>query len=199
MRLENRFDLSAPPERVWLVMNDVEAISPHIPGFSLKEADGDVFRGAMTVKLGAVTIKYKTEITIAERDDAARTVRMKVVGREERGSGRMQAAVTSRLEPAANGTAVSLETDLELAGKAAQMGRGMIADVSASLIREFAGSLEASVLAAPSQDARSHGYDAPADLTGAAGRAAAKRIVPAALVVLIALWLLLVIGGRRWR
>jgi carbon monoxide dehydrogenase subunit G len=204
VQIEDRFDLSAPAERVWQVMNDVELIAPYVPGFALREAEGDVFRGTMKVKLGAMTVEYDTEIAITERDDTARTVRMNVVGRELRGGGNMQATVTSRVEPAGTRTAVTLDTDLELVGKVAQMGRGMIADVSSRLVRDFVHSLEANVLQAPtagggaqsdSPAARSHappsGDNAPVDLTGAAARAAATRMVPVAIAAAVALWLLL--------
>jgi carbon monoxide dehydrogenase subunit G len=206
VKIEDRFDLSATPERVWSVLNDIELISPFVPGFALKEVDGDVFRGAMRVKLGAMTVEYDTEIVIAERDDVTRTVRMDVAGREPRGGGKMRAAVTSQLEPAGDGTVVTLDTELELVGKIAQMGRGMIADVSATLIREFVGSLEANVLNAPHADG---GEGAPAaepmpsaaeampsvpptpvDLSGAASRAVAKRLVPAMLAAVVLVWLL---------
>jgi hypothetical protein len=191
VRIADRFDLSAPPERVWSVLNDIELISPFVPGFTLKHIDGDVFRGAMRVKLGAMTVEYDTEIVIAERDDVTRMVRMDVAGREPRGGGRMRAAVTSQLEPVGAGTKVTLDTELELVGRVAQMGRGMIADVSALLIREFVGSLEANVLdARPSNDGERVSTAEPVDLTRAASRAAAKRVVPALLAGLALLWLL---------
>ncbi len=200
MRLEERFELTAPPERVWEVLNDIELIAPYIPGFSLEAADDNVFRGKMKVRVGAMTVEYDTEITIAERDDSTRTMRMDVAGREPRGGGKMQAAVTSRLEPWGAGTAVVLDTELELAGKIAQMGRGMIADVSSKLISDFVRALEADVLGrsgsgAPSASGHpapspSSADGAPVDITGAASRAAAKRLVPVVLAVVVLLWML---------
>jgi carbon monoxide dehydrogenase subunit G len=182
-------------------LNDIEVIAPYVPGFSLTAVEGDVFRGTMKVKLGAMTVEYDTEITIAERDDAARRVRMDVMGREPRGGGRMQAEVTSQLEPAGAGTAVTLDTEVELAGRVAQMGRGMIAEVSSKLIGDFVQSLEANVLD-PQQPKRSPAAapdpgGSPVDLTGAAGAAAAKRIIPVALAVLVLLLLLRRAAARR--
>lgn len=176
MKLVDTFDLSASPDRVWQVLNDVELIAPYVPGFELNEVNGDVFRGTMKVKLGAMTVQYETEITIAARDDASRAVHMAVAGRERRGSGKMKAAVTSRLEQGGAGTAVTLETDLELTGKVAQMGRGMIADVSKKLVREFVLSLEAGIFSGAPFDADASGrYTAE---SAAAGAPPVERSVP---------------------
>ena len=212
MRLEDRFELPAPPARVWEVLNDMELIAPYVPGFELKQAQDDVFAGTMKVKLGAMTVQYEAEITIAARDEESMTVRMLVSGRERRGTGRMKATVTSRLEAAGAGTTVALDTDLELAGKVAQMGRGMIADVSSKLVGDFVAALVANVLSAPagsggapatgppgeptrdSGSARAPGTDAVVDLTAVASRSAAKRLGPPLLLVLA---LLLLVRRRR--
>jgi carbon monoxide dehydrogenase subunit G len=201
MKLEERFELAAPASRVWTVLNDVPLIAPHIPGFDLEAAEGDLYRGTMKVKLGALTVQYLTEITVAERDSDAMRVQMLVAGRERRGTGKMKAAVTSRLDDAGGHTIVTLDTDLDLAGKVAQMGRGMIADVSSKLVRDFVASLEADVLAGQPTDAdpaEAGGVAVPpartgesvVDLTGVAGKSAVKRLGPviAALFVL-GLWL----------
>jgi hypothetical protein len=148
----------------------------------------------MKVKLGAMTVEYDAEITIAERDAAARTVRIQVVGRELRGGGRMRAEVTSKLEPAGPGTTVRLDTELDLAGKVAQMGRGMIADVSSKLIGDFVRALEANVLHSSDGEAATPPpgptAGAPVDITGAAGQAALKRAAPVLILALVVLWLL---------
>ena len=78
------------------------------------------------------------------------------------------------------------------------MGRGMIADVSAKLVREFVRSLETNVLAVPGSNGVSVPLaavspdagmsEAAVDLTGAAGRAAARRLVPLVLVAALLLW-----------
>jgi len=201
MKLEDRFRLAAPVERVWEVLNDIELISPYVPGFTLEESDGDVFRGIMKVKLGAVVVEYDSELTVAERDRDALAVVLRVAGKERRGSGKMKATVTSQLAAVDDlATDVSLETDLQLAGKIAQMGRGMIADVSGQLIRDFVRELEAKVLTVEAADRTAGGGpdhpESPAgataqppagsdtvDLTGAAGAAAARRLGPPLLAI----------------
>jgi len=58
-------------------------------------------------------------------------------GAEEKGRGQASMVVTATLAQAGRGTKVSVAQDLQLAGAAAQYGRGMISDVSAVLMRDF--------------------------------------------------------------
>jgi hypothetical protein len=50
--------------------------------------------------------------------------------------------VTAALAAAGSGTRVSVTQDLQLAGAAAQYGRGMISDVTAVLMRDFAANMQ---------------------------------------------------------
>jgi hypothetical protein len=68
--------------------------------------------------------------------------------------------VTAQLKDEGDSTTVVICTDLAISGKAAQFGRGVLADVSGNLIAQFARSLEAELLggapastAAPSTEA----------------------------------------------
>ncbi len=55
--------------------------------------------------------------------------------------------VTAQLKDEGDATTVILTTDLTISGKAAQFGRGVLADVASKLIGQFAERLEADVLA----------------------------------------------------
>ena len=56
--------------------------------------------------------------------------------------------VTATLAGAGRGTKVGVSQDLQLAGAAAQYGRGMISDVTAVLMRDFATNMQARIDAA---------------------------------------------------
>ena len=71
---------------------------------------------------------------------------LKASGKETRGNGNAAALVTAQLKDEGDATLVVITTDLTISGKAAQFGRGVLADVAGNLIGQFAKSLEASVV-----------------------------------------------------
>jgi carbon monoxide dehydrogenase subunit G len=139
VKLEDTFDVSAPPERVWAFMLDLEQVTPCMPGAELTELpDPRTWKGKVKIKLGAVSLAYAATAVIAEQDEQARRVVIDANGRETRGKGTAKAKIESHLEPAGDGTRVVMSTDLTISGPVAQYGRGMIADVSKRLTGEFA-------------------------------------------------------------
>ncbi len=157
MRLENNFEVPVPVEQAWEVLLDIERVAPCMPGATLTSHEGDDFAGTVKVKLGPVSLTYKGKGRFAEVDEAARRVRLNASGADSRGAGTAQANVTATLVPvAAEGpTRVEVVTDLEITGKAAQFGRGLIGDVSGRLIGQFAdclaGKLSADTDAVPAE------------------------------------------------
>jgi carbon monoxide dehydrogenase subunit G len=155
VRLENNFEVPVPVERAWEALLDIERVAPCMPGATLTNHEGDDFTGTVKVKLGPVSLTYKGKGRFVEKDEAARRVKLNASGADSRGAGTAQANVTATLVPMGdNGpTRVEVVTDLDITGKAAQFGRGLIGDVSAKLIGQFAdclaGQLGADVETAP--------------------------------------------------
>src|SRR5439155_7956335 len=113
----------------------------------LQEIEGDEYRGTVKVKVGPITAQYKGKATFAERDDATHKAVLRAEGRETRGQGNASATITATLSPDGDGTRVSVVTDLTVTGRLAQFGLGVLADVSAKLLDQFAECLESTVLA----------------------------------------------------
>jgi hypothetical protein len=148
MRIDNSFTVGLPAEDAWKVLLDVERIAPCMPGAELQEITEDEYRGVVKVKLGAITAQYKGAVRFAEVDEAGRRIVLRAEGRETRGQGNASATVTASLRPAGEGrTEVAIQTDLTISGKIAQFGRGVMADVSAKLLDQFATCLESTILA----------------------------------------------------
>lgn len=148
MKLRNEVVVAAPLEDTWRTLLDVARVVRALPGTSI-EADSveGVYRGSMRVKLGPVTAEYTGAATLEDADEDERVATFRVQGREARGHGTATATITNRLVPEeAGGTRVIVETELDITGKAAQFGRGILEDVSSRLLDQFASRLEAEVL-----------------------------------------------------
>lgn len=146
MELNNEFRVAVPAARTWEVLTDVERVAPCLPGATLLSVDGDDFTGAVKVKVGPITVSYSGEATFLEKDSSAQRVVLKANGKETRGNGNAAAVVTAQLKDEGDATTVVITTDLTISGKAAQFGRGVLADVAGNLIAQFARSLEADIL-----------------------------------------------------
>ncbi|MEZ5122792.1 MAG: SRPBCC family protein [Solirubrobacterales bacterium] len=178
MQLTDQFTVPVAVDQLWEVLNDVERIAPCVPGFTLAEANHPEYRGRMRVKVGAITVSYDATIRFVERDEAARRVVLAVSGREVRGAGSVDATVTSTLQGDDHRTTAEMVTDVNVTGRVAQFGRGIIADVSSRMTEQFVERLNARVLAPPAAPQAPHAASAT---QGAADRAStASRPAPAA-------------------
>ena len=201
MELTNDFEVVAPIERVWAVLNDVERIAPCLPGAQLLEIEGEEFRGVVKVKVGPITAQYQGTAVFVERDATTHRVVIRGEGRDARGSGNASADITVQLQVTERGTRVTVGTDLKVTGKVAQFGRGVMADVSKKLMGQFADNLSdliasdaGELLDVPSQADPSAGarvIDAPevvpVDLLGTAGVPLLRRLLPVVAVVAVVL------------
>lgn len=152
MKLENSFEVPAPPEYAWALLMDVPRIIPCMPGAKLDEAVDDAnWKATMAVKLGPISLSFKTDVKREEADEAARRAKLSAKAREARGRGNASATIESSLTPQDGGTRVDIVTDLQLAGAVAQYGRGLVQDVSSQLVTQFADCLKAQLAASPEE------------------------------------------------
>jgi uncharacterized protein len=148
MELTNDFTVDVPVDQAWEVLTDLERIAPCMPGAELRDIEGDDYHGVVKVKVGPITAEYRGKVTFVERDAGAHRAVLRAQGREVRGQGQANATITATLAEADASTRVSVVTDLNITGKVAQLGRGVLADVSNKLMSEFVQSLEATLLPA---------------------------------------------------
>src|SRR5262245_19303358 len=152
MKLEHTFTVPVPVDKAWEVLLDLERVAPCMPGATLTGVEGDDFTGTVKVKLGPIMLTYSGKGRFVERDEAAHRVVIEASGRDTRSAGTAAATVTAQLSDQGGETLVDVTTDLSITGKPAQFGRGMMSDVSAKLLGQFAdclaGKLAASDVAA---------------------------------------------------
>ncbi len=175
MKLEHTFTVNATPEETWAWLTDLERIAPCMPGAELIGRDGDAFKGRVKVKLGPVLAQYEGKASFAEKDDGAKRGVLRAEGRETKGQGSAKATVTASLTAVPGGTQVVVETDLAIVGRLAQMGRGLIAEVSGKLLGEFVANLgrEIAASAAPAVATPEAGQSAAPAAAGSAAESSA--------------------------
>lgn len=138
MQLEHTFTVPADIEQAWQVLLDIERIAPCLPGAVIDTVDGNDFTGTVKVRLGPIGLTYKGKATFVEKDEVAHRTVIDARGKDARGNGTASATITATLVPDGDGTAVTVLTDLNITGKPAQFGRGVMVDVGNKLIGQFA-------------------------------------------------------------
>jgi carbon monoxide dehydrogenase subunit G len=161
MDLEHSFTVPVPKERAWTVLLDVERVAPCMPGATLDSADGDVIYGKIKVKVGPISMTYAGTARFTEKNAEAGEVTLEASGKETRGAGTASATVRSVLEDRGSETRVIVYTSLNVTGKPAQFGRGVMAEVGGKLIGIFAANL-AEMLTADQSDGAAEAGAEPA-------------------------------------
>ncbi|HEV2258648.1 MAG TPA: SRPBCC family protein [Streptosporangiaceae bacterium] len=143
MLIKNEFEVAEPVEKVWQFFENIPQVAACLPGAKLTEDLGDEkYKGTVAVRMGPVRLQFAGTADITERDEAAKRVVVHASGADEKGRGQASMVVSATLTRAGRGTKVDVTQDLQLSGAAAQYGRGMISDVSAVLMRDFATNMQ---------------------------------------------------------
>ena len=141
-QIVNEFTVNKSIDEAWPIICDIERIAPCLPGAQLDEIEGEIYRGRVKVKLGAVSTQFKGEAHFVERDDVAHKAKLKAKGRDTGGRGNADADIYAEAEALSpTSTKCVVTADLHITGKVAQFGRGIMGDVSKKLMDQFASNL----------------------------------------------------------
>ncbi|WP_406464052.1 SRPBCC family protein [Streptomyces sp. NBC_01622] len=207
MKIDNEFSVGVPVERAWQALTDLEALAPCMPGAELTGVDGDIHRGKVRVKVGPMVSQFAGTARFVERDAAAHHAVISAAGKDMRGGGNASATVDARLRGEGTGTVVTVSTDLNISGRLAQFGSGMIKEISEKLFAQFVANVETQLLATQDQPEEVPTAEAaepasvapppapaePLDLMRVAGTSVYKRLIPvvvAAVVIAVVVYLL---------
>jgi uncharacterized protein len=183
LQIENSFEVGAPPEAVYKFLLDVNRVVACVPGAALDEVvDPNTFKGKVKIKVGPVTVAYAGTASIVERDEANRSAVLQGEGRETTGPGNARARATMRVTESGAGSLVTVSTDFTVAGRVAQFGRGLMEDVSKSLVAQMAECIKSKLeteQAPPAEAAPASGGGEP---TQAAAPEAARPVNALALL-----------------
>jgi carbon monoxide dehydrogenase subunit G len=102
-----------------------------------------VVTGRIKVKVGPVSLTYRGTAKFTERDPEAKVIVLEASGKETRGAGTASATVRAMLEPESGGeaTKASMHTTMNVTGRPAQFGRGVMVEVGSKLVEQFAQNL----------------------------------------------------------
>lgn len=141
MEMQHTFSVPVPIDAAWKAMTDPERVAPCMPGATLTKAEGNEFAGSVKVKLGPVTLLYKGTGVFKDIDEKNRRLVIDASGKDSRGSGTAAATVVVTLTDEGSTTSGTVDTDLKVTGKPAQLGRGLISEVGGKILNQFADNL----------------------------------------------------------
>ncbi len=143
MKLSNSFTIDRPVDEVYQAFLQVERIATCMPGSTLLgQPEPGTYEGEVKVKVGPLGVNYTGRFVILDADDAAHRLTMRAKAREKQGAGNADAHIVAALSESEGGTLVQLDTDLDIRGKVAQFGRGVIGEVTDSIMKAFAHNVE---------------------------------------------------------
>lgn len=148
MQLVNEFSVDAPLDIAWAALTDVPRVVECIPGATLESHDGDDYRANVAIKVGPVGLTLAGTATVIHRDDSTHEMAVRGQASDRKGNGSAQATVTMSACERGTHTEVTVRTDLELGGRIAQFGSGVISQVSNRIIGQFVRRLNTMIVGA---------------------------------------------------
>jgi carbon monoxide dehydrogenase subunit G len=141
--LTHRFSVPVAVDDAFATFEDIASVAECFPGATVTSVSGQTFEGTAKVKLGPIAMLYTGTGSFLERDAAARRMVVEAKGRDKRGNGTAGATIRATFTPDGDtATDVEVLTDLQITGKPAQFGRGVIQDVSDKLLGQFVDCLQ---------------------------------------------------------
>ena len=144
MRIDNEAVVTATPDEVFALINDVERVASCMPGAELLGREGeDGYRGRVAVRVGPIGAAFEGVLRFLEVDETARTMHIVGRGSDVKGNGDAEADVRLEVVEHPDGSVLRLATDLNIRGKFVQFGKGAIASVSNKILGQFAANMAA--------------------------------------------------------
>jgi carbon monoxide dehydrogenase subunit G len=142
MLIKSEFDVKETPDQVWEFFNDIPLVASCLPGADIsKQVSEDTYEGTVAIKAGPVKLDFAGEATVQERDAAARRIVVAASGDDLKGRGQAALLIEAVVSATPTGAKVHVDQTLHLSGSVAQFGRGLVQDVTAILLDDFASNM----------------------------------------------------------
>ena len=179
MQINNEFTVPLPPDQAWPILLDLERVAPCLPGATITSIDGDDFEGRAKIKVGPITAEYKGKARFVDKNATEHRAVLRASGKDARGQGNVAADISLRLVADGTGSKVLVETSMDISGKIAQFGRGVINDAAGAILGIFAERLGDLMIGDTPQEVADDSNGAP-PTTSPAAATPALRTTPTA-------------------
>ena len=135
VELDHSFTTQRPIDESFEVVSDLEKTIPCVEGGEVIERTGpDSVKAQITVRMGAMSLKFAGTVDVTEKDPAAYRIVLNVKSREAGDQGHANATVEFALREGGG----DIHTNAQITGTAASMGEGVVSGVLDAMIADFA-------------------------------------------------------------
>ena len=139
MQFQKEVEILATREKVWQFIWDVDRFIACVPG--CKDAktvqEGKRYTATMTEKVGPFKVEFPTTIEVLERVELTR-IKAQAVGADNKIGSRMKIDLDVNLREQDNKTIVEFVAGIDILGKLAALGHGIIKRKADQVLDEFA-------------------------------------------------------------
>ncbi|MDX1414953.1 MAG: SRPBCC family protein [Candidatus Promineifilaceae bacterium] len=159
LKVQHTFEVNAPIDQVWTYFADPEQVVPCLPGAELLDVlDQQTYRGRVGIRLGQINMNLEGQVQIVAMDEAQKTMILTAGGDQLGAPGGAQADISFSLhELNQTQTAVNIAGDVQVSGRLARMGGGMVQTVAKYMFDRFskctADTLQVPLIEAPARPA----------------------------------------------
>lgn len=143
MNFEGSILLDSPPDTVWQLLDDPEAVSRCIPGLDgFQIVDDDTFSAQISQTVGPVTAIFAMKVSVVEREPG-KVIRFKALGRTTKGAvSHLRANGSVQLAEETGGTRVTLAADAALGGVLGTVGEKVLVKQGGKITAQFGAALQ---------------------------------------------------------
>jgi len=151
MRIEDRFIVAAPRERVWAAIIDPTVVAPCVPGCQgVTVASPTLYKAKIRVQLGVIKADFNVEVEVTAQIPPEE-LRSRTRGEEGTRASSLSAENLLRLVARSESeTEVWYSSEVSVVGRLGKFGLGVMKKKAESLGRDFATAFKARVETAPS-------------------------------------------------
>ena len=139
MQFEKQVEILAPREKVWKFIWDIDRFIACVPG--CKDAktveEGKRYSATMVERVGPFKVEFPTTIEVLEREELSH-IKAQASGADNKIGSRMKIDLDVNLREENNKTVVSFIAGVDILGKLAALGHGIIKRKADQVLNEFA-------------------------------------------------------------